>query len=267
MTIFAVGDVHGHYDALARLLEQIHFSDDDWLWLTGDLVNRGTQSAEVLRFVHGFRHKEVVLGNHDFSVLVQAQDFKDIEMKKETKAILKEDDGEELIDGLRRYPLMLLDEERQVLMTHAGLYPRWNEKQGLALAQGVSERLQAHDYRDFLHEVYGDEPRCWREDLEGMDLWRFTINAFCRMRYLDEDWGLNLRAKGSPDKGKEGIEPWFKKPQQSALWQYFGHWASLGDYAYGRCRCLDGGYAWGGKLMAWNVSENRLAGQVFYQVY
>lgn len=263
MTIYAIGDVHGHYDALARLLEQVHFCDDDTLWLVGDLVNRGPQSAEVLRFVHGFRHKQVVLGNHDLSLLVQAQDFKDIEMKKDTRAILKEDDGEELVDGLRRYPLMLVDEGLGVVMTHAGLYPKWSVAQGLAYAKQVSERLQAHDYRDFLYEVYGDEPNVWTASLRGMDLWRFTINAFCRMRFLDENWGLNLRAKGSPDKTKDGIEPWFKKPQQSALQQYFGHWASLGDYAYGHCRCLDGGYAWGGKLMAWNVSDNELAGQVF----
>ena len=52
MAIFAIGDVHGHLDGLLRLLDKVGYGDSDELWFVGDLVNRGPDSAGVLRFVN-----------------------------------------------------------------------------------------------------------------------------------------------------------------------------------------------------------------------
>lgn len=52
MSTYLIGDVHGCYDELIALLEQVEFNPEvDTLWLTGDLVARGPGSLEVLRFV------------------------------------------------------------------------------------------------------------------------------------------------------------------------------------------------------------------------
>ena len=71
MSTYLIGDVHGCYDELIALLEQVEFNPEvDTLWLTGDLVARGPGSLEVLRFVKQLGDSvRIVLGNHDLHLL------------------------------------------------------------------------------------------------------------------------------------------------------------------------------------------------------
>ena len=71
MSTYLIGDVHGCYDELIALLEQVEFNPEtDTLWLTGDLVARGPGSLEVLRFVKQLGDSvRLVLGNHDLHLL------------------------------------------------------------------------------------------------------------------------------------------------------------------------------------------------------
>ena len=60
-----VGDIHGCYEELMRLLEDIDFSDEDILVAVGDLVDRGPATWEVARFVRDTPNAFSVMGNHE----------------------------------------------------------------------------------------------------------------------------------------------------------------------------------------------------------
>lgn len=61
---FFIGDVHGHYDGLMRLLDAIAPSEDDQIYFVGDLIDRGPKSAKVVNFVRDGGYP-CVLGNHE----------------------------------------------------------------------------------------------------------------------------------------------------------------------------------------------------------
>jgi len=61
-----IGDIHGMRDALEALVNDIHRRDPAAaLFFTGDLINRGPQSRQVVDFVLGLRNALIVRGNHD----------------------------------------------------------------------------------------------------------------------------------------------------------------------------------------------------------
>ena len=70
MATYLFGDIQGCYDPLMRLLEHINYDPtQDQLGFVGDLINRGPQSLEALRFIRNLENPLVVLGNHDITLL------------------------------------------------------------------------------------------------------------------------------------------------------------------------------------------------------
>jgi len=71
MATYVIGDIHGCYGPLQRILDEINYDPTtDKLWFTGDLVNRGPHSLKVVRFVKSLGDQCItVLGNHDIHLL------------------------------------------------------------------------------------------------------------------------------------------------------------------------------------------------------
>jgi len=257
VAVYAIGDIQGCYDALCRLLEHLRFEpSSDQLWSTGDLVNRGPQSLETLRLVHGLGDSaRTVLGNHDIHLLAIAEGFA-LPKRNDTVAdILTASDGAELLNWLRHRPL--LHESPRLpgrVLVHAGIAPAWTLGAARIAAGEVEEALRGPHYRDFLHHLYGNRPDRWSEALTGWDRLRYITNAFTRMRFCAADGRLLLDFKGAPEQAPEGYLSWFEVPgrvlEHDGVQIICGHWSMLGLVCRDDLLALDTGCLWGGKLTA-----------------
>ncbi|MEO0420776.1 MAG: symmetrical bis(5'-nucleosyl)-tetraphosphatase [Pseudomonadota bacterium] len=256
MAIYAIGDVQGCADALARLLDQLRFDPaDDQLWFCGDLVNRGPESLKTLRLVRSLGAAAItVLGNHDLHLLAVAAGVRPSRPHKgdTLDPILEAADGAELLTWLAQQPLAHYDPEVGWLMVHAGLPPQWTRDDALTNAALVQRVLASADADAWFSRMYGNDPDRWQPDLTGDERLRFTVNCLTRMRYCTAEGELQFKAKGAPGSQPAGQLPWFAVPGRRSADTpiVFGHWSTLGRYQDHNVLGLDTGCVWGGCLTA-----------------
>lgn len=256
MAIYAIGDVQGCYPELRHLLDTLHFDPvADRLWFCGDLVNRGGESLEVLRLVHGLREcATVALGNHDLSLLAIAE--RDAEARARTNPdllrVLEADDGGILLDWLRGQCLAHHDATLGFTLVHAGFAPSWTLSQALHAAHEVERALRGPGHHALLRRMFGNRPSRWSAKLRGHDRLRAAINVFTRMRYCDVNGRIDFDAKGRPGSQRAGLYPWFEVPgvKERDTRIVCGHWSTLGRFAGLGIFALDTGCVWGGQLTA-----------------
>ena len=254
MAVYAIGDVQGCFRELQLLLTRLDFDPaKDRLWFAGDLVNRGPQSLETLRFVRNLGTAAIaVLGNHDLHLLAIAAHASKLKPKDTLRPILDAPDAAELLDWLRERPLLHHDAQLGYTLVHAGLPPQWDLAQAQACALEVEAVVRGPDSSEFFGRMYGDEPTLWSDRLQGWERVRFITNCLTRMRYCDAEGRLDLGPKGAPGSQPEGLYPWFELPERRSrdLKILFGHWSTLGERSDPGVYPLDTGCLWGGQMTA-----------------
>lgn len=256
MATWAIGDLQGCYDATCRLLDAIAFDPArDHLWFCGDLVNRGGQSLQTLRLIKSLDiHSEVVLGNHDLSLLAISlrREQDQARVNPDLRAILFAPDRDELLEWLRQRRLIHVDRHLGWAMVHAGLAPRWSVEDALRHADEVHRRLHGKRHARLLSGMYGNKPDTFHARLNGADRLRAIINVFTRMRFCSPRGTLDFGIKGPPGSQKPGTYPWFSVPghAERGMKIVFGHWSTLGLHISGGMHGIDTGCVWGGKLTA-----------------
>ena len=229
MSFYAIGDIQGCHAEFCQLLDLIGFSArEDRLWIVGDIVNRGPDSLAALREVKSLGDAAVtVLGNHDFHLLTVAAGSCEAASADTLKQILEAPDRDELLDWLRRRPLVVVEGDR--LLVHAGLLPQWTPATALMLSREVEAMLASEHADAFLAALYGDEPRAWRDDLEGFDRLRVVVNAFARLRFCTADGTMELDEKRGPESAPAGFRPWFEHEGRACagITIVCGHWSTL----------------------------------------
>jgi bis(5'-nucleosyl)-tetraphosphatase (symmetrical) len=241
MSTYAIGDIQGCYDAFVRLVEVIRFDPArDRLWLAGDLVNRGKQSLEVLRFAVAHRTSVLaVLGNHDLHLITRARGGARPKSLDTLDGVLSAPDRDELIGWLASQPLV--HREGDAAIVHAGVLPDWSWDE-------IEERAD--------RACAAIRTGAWDPNDE-------TIAVLTRLRLVDRKGRPKFGFAGRPEEAPEGQIPWFDAPRRRTkpLVIMFGHWAALGHVMREDVIALDSGCVWGGKLTAVRV-EDRAVFQV-----
>jgi bis(5'-nucleosyl)-tetraphosphatase (symmetrical) len=256
MALYMIGDVQGCDAALQRLLDTINFSPSrDTVYLLGDLVNRGPDSASVLRRLMGYGDSaHCLLGNHDLNLLAVAQGTRKPHRKDTLDSVLNAADRTAMLQWLRHQKMAVLLQRGNtpLLMVHAGVLPTWSVDQTMTLAHEVEGELQGKQASAFLQAMYGNTPAQWSESLTGSDRLRVIVNALTRLRFCTAQGEMEFETTEGAGGAPTGYTPWFDVPgrKTASAVVAFGHWSTLGWLGRTDLLSLDTGCVWGGALSA-----------------
>ncbi|MDC3106182.1 symmetrical bis(5'-nucleosyl)-tetraphosphatase [Gammaproteobacteria bacterium] len=256
MRTFVIGDVHGCLNDLLAILEEINFTVGvDKLISVGDIINRGPNSLETIRFFKQLGSSfDMVLGNHDLHFLAIVHGAKNPTFKDTLTQLLNAKDLDDLVGWLQAKPL--ITQIKNYSIVHAGIAPQWNITKALSLSREVEMTLNSENSGHFLNQMYGNVPNSWNENLKGMTRLRVITNYFTRMRLCSNNGELNF-TDSDPNLKSHRFLPWFKhriKHKNEKI--IFGHWASLnGKFCAPNIHALDVGCVWGGKIRVMNIDN------------
>lgn len=262
---YVIGDVHGSIRTLQALLDRLPWNPDrDRLWLTGDLVNRGPASLEVLRWGRETAERmgerfRCVLGNHDLHLLAVAEGLYSAKPNDTLEAVLAAPDKDELLRWLDGLPL--LHREEGWILVHAGLWPRWKPAKAVRQAKKAKSML-AGAARPWLLSRSFEPAQVPAARRKGVVKRRQALEAFTRLRTCTAE-GVPCEHSGPPEEAPPGCLPWFEVPGRRSAGTpvVFGHWAALGFHRAEGVLALDSGCAWGKQLTAVRLED----GEVFQQ--
>lgn len=257
MRTYAIGDIHGAAEPLERLLDRLDADHEDVrLWFVGDLVNRGPDSAGVIRRVRELGERAItILGNHDLSLLALARkDDATARANASLQDLLQADDRDALLDWLRHRPLMHHDATLGWTTVHAGLPAEWSVAEALTEARALEAALRGPDHAALLEGLFDDTPARWAPGLADIERLRYTANALTRQRFVHPDGRLAMDYKKTLAGAPAELIPWFAMPNRANADHriVFGHWSALEHVAWPEHNVwgIDTGAAWGGKLSA-----------------
>jgi len=262
MPTYAIGDIQGCFVEFQKLLEKIQFSETtDRLWIAGDLVNRGPQSLETLRFMKSLGPKhQIVLGNHDIHLLAVSEGIRPSRKEDTFDAILKAPDRDEIIDWLRKQPLFVHDPVLKFSMVHAGLPPSWSLAEALTYADTANVQLSGDESKSVLAAVYQFAKNKWDDSLTGINRIALIISILTRIRYCDIDGHCDWFETSPIGQQPPHLIPWFHHPYRKTKGEkiIFGHWATLlGVTHEPNTFAIDTGCCWGHELTAFRLEDEQ----------
>ena len=163
---YAMSDLHGKYEKYIAMLEKINFSDEDTMFVIGDVVDRGEKPVEILLDMMKRPNVYPIMGNHEALALYIlkkltveiTEENSDSQINAETMnelidwisdggsptisgfQKLKNSERLDLLDYISEFPMYEVTDvgERTFIMVHAGL---GNFRKGKKLREYTLEEL------------------------------------------------------------------------------------------------------------------------------
>ena len=241
------------------LLRKVDFDPkSDFLWLVGDVVNRGPRNLETLNWLYEHDAQvTTVLGNHDLHLIRLHLGLSHQKASDTLDDVLLAPERDQLIDWLRRRPL-IHNSGRYVLL-HAGILPSWSLTTATRLARTAENQLQ-EDPAPLFNKL--QPPQVSGPGRAGLTT-REIARILTRVRCCSSAENADLHYSGPPEAAPSSIKPWFTFPEVVKLDKVFvfGHWAQMGYRFTPHTYCLDSGCVYGGRLSAVRLDD----GQLFQQ--
>ncbi len=146
MATYAVSDIHGYYDLFLKGLSEIYFSEGDFLWCLGDMIDRGPDGIKILQHIMSHDNMDLLIGNHELMFLNSVEESGEAICNgndahlwlnanggritfNQYKA-LQEKDRINLLDWMRqRYVVRRIDiDDRAYCLTHSFYNPKCENK-------------------------------------------------------------------------------------------------------------------------------------------
>ena len=95
--IYCISDIHGQYDKYCEMIEKINFSQDDTLYVIGDVVDRGEGGIKVLQDMMYRENVIPMIGNHEYMAYSLLPKL-NTEIREETLSVLNDNFMESLLN-------------------------------------------------------------------------------------------------------------------------------------------------------------------------
>lgn len=66
---YCISDLHGKYALFRKMLEAIRFSEQDVMYICGDIIDKGENSIRLAKYISSFPNMYCILGNHESAFL------------------------------------------------------------------------------------------------------------------------------------------------------------------------------------------------------
>ena len=62
---YLISDIHGEYQLFIKLLEKIKFSPNDTMYVCGDIIDKGSDSVRLAKYISALPNIHCIVGNHE----------------------------------------------------------------------------------------------------------------------------------------------------------------------------------------------------------